>query len=723
MKRNLLFAVLAITGFLFGMASCQKAPELTLTSSPNIEFSADGSSGSITFTANRDWTARAYDSWVSVSPSSGTASDGPVTVTVRCNANTTYKDRSTTVTINMGDLSQTVSVKQPANKGIVLPKQVFELQSDTRSIDVEVQANVQYSVSSSVDWIKQTGTKALTSKTLTFSIQENKTYDSREGKITIKPNEGNVQEQVITVRQAQKDALIVEKTSYDMPYGGGEIEIKVEANVAFNVTPNVDWLHYIQTKALTNSTVCIKVDENTTYSNREGKIEIAQQNGTLKHTITVKQAGRIAVTSVELNKTSLQMKEGDTETLIATVRPDNATDKTVTWSSSDVNIASVDASGKVTAIKEGTATITAKAGDKSVTCVVTVVSSSIPEGNISFADANLKAKLVAAFDTNKDGELSYQEAAAVSSLLNVFGDETSFTSFDELQYFTSLSYIEPDLFKNWINLKRVTLPESVEKIYNNAFYNCYNLENISFPAKLKEIHNYVFFGCSSLSGQLAFPDGIGSIGSYAFAGCSNISGDLIIPSSSKPQSIGEYAFSNCTGLNGRLILPTDNTIYVNPYAFVNCSFSGDLVVNAFVKPHSCAFSGIKIAGSLYLSGSEYRDADHAFEYAMIGENLIVQDDVKWLSQHPFVGVQVGGYIYIGESVVSLSGYCFDGAKFTKMYVAALTPPSCATGPALSLSGRYLGVPEGRLEVYQSTPPWNGAETIEEVDFSSLKTKP
>lgn len=372
MKRNLLFAVLAITGFLFGMASCQKAPELTLTSSSNIEFSADGSSGSITFTANRDWTARAYDSWVSVSPTSGTASDGPVTVTVRCNANTTYEDRSTTVTINMGDLSQTVSVKQPANKGIVLPKQVFDLQSDTRSIDVEVQANVQYSVSTSVNWIKQVGTKALSSRTLSFSIEENKTYDPREGKITIKPTEGNVQEQVITVRQAQKDALNVEKTSYDMPYGGGEIEIKVEANVAFNVTPNVDWLHHTQTKALSSSIVCIKVDENSTYSNREGKIEIAQQNGSLKHTITVKQAGRIAVTSVELNKTSLQMKEGDTETLIATVRPDNATDKTVSWSSSDTGIATVDANGKVTAVKEGAATITAKAGEKSTTCAVTV---------------------------------------------------------------------------------------------------------------------------------------------------------------------------------------------------------------------------------------------------------------------------------------------------------------------------------------------------------------
>ena len=353
-------------------AGCQKAPELTISGPTNIELSADGSSASITFTANRDWKVTSSDSWVSVSPSSGTAADGAVSVSVRCNANTTYEDRTATVTIKMEELSQPVTVRQPANLGIVLPSQSFDLQSDSKTIDVSVQANVQYSVSSSVDWIKQTGTKALTSKTLTFSIAENKTYDSREGKITLKPQQGNVQEQVITVRQAPKAAMNVEKTSYDMPYGGGEIEIKVEANVAFDVTPNVDWLHYTQTKALSSSTICIKVDENTTFSNREGKIEIAQKNGSLKHTITVKQAGRIAVTSVELNMASLQMREGDTETLVATIKPDNATDKTVSWSSSDVSIASVDASGKVTAIKEGSAIITAKAGDKTASCSISI---------------------------------------------------------------------------------------------------------------------------------------------------------------------------------------------------------------------------------------------------------------------------------------------------------------------------------------------------------------
>ena len=56
--------------------------------------------------------------------------------------------------------------------------------------------------------------------------------------------------------------------------------------------------------------------------------------------------------------------------------------------------------------------------------------------NIVFADEKVKAKLVAAFDTNGDGELSYAEAAAVTSLKGVFGSIKTYKSFDEFQYFT-----------------------------------------------------------------------------------------------------------------------------------------------------------------------------------------------------------------------------------------------------------------------------------------------
>jgi len=76
--------------------------------------------------------------------------------------------------------------------------------------------------------------------------------------------------------------------------------------------------------------------------------------------------------SVALNKTELTLEVGENETLTATVSPETAVDKTVTWESSAPEIASVDG-GKVTAKAAGTATITAKtSNDKSATCTVTV---------------------------------------------------------------------------------------------------------------------------------------------------------------------------------------------------------------------------------------------------------------------------------------------------------------------------------------------------------------
>ena len=80
----------------------------------------------------------------------------------------------------------------------------------------------------------------------------------------------------------------------------------------------------------------------------------------------------VAVTGITLNKTELTLTAGGKETLTATVKPDNATDKTVTWTSDKTGIATVSAGGEVTAVAKGSTTITATAGGKSATCTVTV---------------------------------------------------------------------------------------------------------------------------------------------------------------------------------------------------------------------------------------------------------------------------------------------------------------------------------------------------------------
>ena len=82
----------------------------------------------------------------------------------------------------------------------------------------------------------------------------------------------------------------------------------------------------------------------------------------------------VAVTDVTLSQSTLSLAVGGSASLTAKVSPDNATNKTVTWSSSKSSVATV-SNGTVTAVAEGEATITAKAGDKSATCKVTVTKS------------------------------------------------------------------------------------------------------------------------------------------------------------------------------------------------------------------------------------------------------------------------------------------------------------------------------------------------------------
>ena len=110
------------------------------------------------------------------------------------------------------------------------------------------------------------------------------------------------------------------------------------------------------------------------------------KTATCKVTVT---AAAVAVTSVALDKTELALTVGGEGQLQATVAPDNATDKTVTWSSDKTSVATVDATGKVTAVAAGEATITAKAGDKTATCKVTVTAATVAVTSVALDKTTL----------------------------------------------------------------------------------------------------------------------------------------------------------------------------------------------------------------------------------------------------------------------------------------------------------------------------------------------
>ena len=109
----------------------------------------------------------------------------------------------------------------------------------------------------------------------------------------------------------------------------------------------------------------------TAVKNGTAVITAKTSNGlTATCNITVK----TPVSGISLNKTSTSIYVGSYETLVATVTPSDASNKNVTWSSSNTNVATVDSNGKVTGIKAGTATITVKTndGNKTASCTVTV---------------------------------------------------------------------------------------------------------------------------------------------------------------------------------------------------------------------------------------------------------------------------------------------------------------------------------------------------------------
>jgi uncharacterized protein YjdB len=126
-------------------------------------------------------------------------------------------------------------------------------------------------------------------------------------------------------------------------------------------------------------------DQSVATVNNTGKVA-AIAAGTATITVTTKDGGKTAtckvtvkekvypVTEVTLDKTSVELTEGDVTVLTATVNPSNASNKNVYWTSNDQSVATVDNTGKVAAIAAGTATITVTTedGSKTATCLVTV---------------------------------------------------------------------------------------------------------------------------------------------------------------------------------------------------------------------------------------------------------------------------------------------------------------------------------------------------------------
>ena len=269
---------------------------------------------------------------------------------------TAVKAGSVVITATAGDKSATcevfVSKKViPVTKVTITPSTLNLATGETVTLTVSVEPE---GAAYEVEWSSSDETVA--------TIVDGVVTAVGEGTATVTAVVGDDSATCVVTVETPIESITLDKTELEMVKGDTEI-LTVTINPETAKEVKVTWSssdEKIATVDETGKVTAVGAGEATITAKAGGK------EATCKVTV------KVPVESITLDKTSLTLKEGATAVLVATVKPDDATDKTVTWSSSDETIATVDNNGKVTGIKEGEATVTAKAGDKTATCKVTV---------------------------------------------------------------------------------------------------------------------------------------------------------------------------------------------------------------------------------------------------------------------------------------------------------------------------------------------------------------
>jgi len=282
----------------------------------------------------------------------------------------------------------------------------------------------------------------------------------------------------------------------------------------------------------------------------EATVTVTTEDGgkTATCKVTVK-AKTVSVTEVTLDKTELTLTEGETETLTATVRPDNADNRKVTWSSDKTDVATVDGAGRVTAVKAGEAvvTVTTEDGGKTATCKVTVKAKTVPVTGVEVnpwavtlsvrgtsklsytirpADAtnqNVKWESESPSVATVDSEGNVQGVAAGTAKICVTTEDGGFKSYCTVTVKKAESKFEVGglWYESYGPNKARVIPDPDGSKYGG---------NISVPGQIEyggitysvvQIWSYAFCECADLK-SVTLGEGIGYIDAYAFCNCPNL---------------------------------------------------------------------------------------------------------------------------------------------------------------------------------------------------------
>ena len=282
----------------------------------------------------------------------------------------------------------------------------------------------------------------------------------------------------------------------------------------------------------------------------EAVVTVTTEDGgkTASCKVTVK-AKAVNVTEVTLDKTELTLTEGETETLTATVKPDNADNRKVTWSSDKTEIATVDGAGRVTAVKAGeaTVTVTTEDGGKTATCKVTVKAKAVPVTGVEVnpwavtlsvrgtsklsytirpADAtnqNVKWESESPSVATVDSEGNVQGVAAGTAKICVTTEDGGFKSYCTVTVKKAESKFEVGglWYEYFGQNKARVIPDPDGSKYGGDISIPGQIEYGGITYSVVQIWSRAFYECADLK-SVTLGEGIGYIDAYAFYNCPNL---------------------------------------------------------------------------------------------------------------------------------------------------------------------------------------------------------
>ena len=394
-------------------ASCKVIVKKKVIAVGSIELNktelilVEGESETLTATVKPDDATDKSVSWKSTDESIATVDNNGKVIAV--------KEGETTITATAGEKSATCKVvvqkKVTAVESVELSEELLELvEGDSGTLTAIVKPDD--ATDKTVTWTSSNADVATVKDGVVTAIKEG------EATITAKAGDQSASCKVVVSKKIiSVESVVLNKTELTLVEGESEI-------LSATVLPEDATDKSVSWESSDTAIATVDYDGKVT-AIKEGEAFITAKAGdkTASCKVTV-QSKVIAVESIELNESVLYLYEGDTATLTATVKPENATDKTVTWTSSNPSIVTVDSDGQVKAMSKGSATITAKAGDVSATCAITVQAVTIAVTGVSLNKTTLslnvgeKATLTATVHplnaTNKAVTWSSNDSAVAS---------------------------------------------------------------------------------------------------------------------------------------------------------------------------------------------------------------------------------------------------------------------------------------------------------------------